>query len=93
MGVTTTVNEIARHAGVAPVLEEAVRVTRAAKQGLTCDGVYLSQANGNPAGRDVLHYHLHVYPCWGDRARRATGGFVRSASAEGRGRASEGKAR
>lgn len=62
----------------AAVMEEAIRVARAVKVGLQCDGVYLTQANGRAAGQDVFHYHMHVYPCWGDTVRRATGDFVRS---------------
>ena len=60
----------------AAVMEETVMVARAVKEGLQCDGVYLTQANGHAAGQDVFHYHLHVYPCWGDRVRRAIGDFV-----------------
>jgi diadenosine tetraphosphate (Ap4A) HIT family hydrolase len=62
----------------AAVMVAASKVARAVKVGLQCDGVYLTQANGHAAGQDVFHYHLHVYPCWGDRVRRATGAFVRS---------------
>lgn len=62
----------------AAVMEEAIKVARAVKKSLQCDGVYLTQANGRAAGQDVFHYHLHVYPCWGDTARKAIGDFVRS---------------
>lgn len=62
----------------AAVMEEAIKVARAVKQALQCDGVYLTQANEPAAGQDVFHYHLHVYPCWGDRVRRAIGDFVDS---------------
>lgn len=61
----------------AAVMEEAIKVAQAVKEGLQCDGVYLSQANGRAAGQDVFHFHLHVYPCWGDTLRRAIGDFVR----------------
>jgi len=50
----------------------------AVKEGLQCDGVYLTQANGRAAGQDVFHYHMHVYPCWGDGVRREIREFVRS---------------
>ena len=62
----------------AAVMEEAKKVARAVKKGLECDGVYLTQANEPAAGQDVFHYHLHVYPCWGDRVRKAISDFVRS---------------
>ena len=50
----------------------------AVKKGVQCDGVYLTQANEPAAGQDVFHYHLHVYPCWGNTVRRAIGDFVAS---------------
>ena len=52
------------------VMQTAVRVARAVKTGLCCDGVYLAQANESAAGQDVFHFHLHVYPRWhGDGLR------------------------
>ena len=43
-------------------------IAKAVRDGLRCDGVYLTQANGEAAGQDVFHFHLHVYPRWrGDR--------------------------
>jgi histidine triad (HIT) family protein len=48
----------------AAIMQTAVRVARALKRALNCDGVYLSQANGTAAGQDVFHFHLHVYPRW-----------------------------
>jgi histidine triad (HIT) family protein len=51
----------------AAVMEAAIRVSRAVKLGLQCDGVYLTQANEPAAGQDVFHFHLHIYPCWEDR--------------------------
>ena len=55
-------------ATAADVMQEAVTIANAVKHGLGCDGVYLTQANGEAAGQDVFHFHLHVYPRWhGDR--------------------------
>jgi histidine triad (HIT) family protein len=48
----------------AAIMQTAVRVARALKRALNCDGVYLSQANGAAAGQDVFHFHLHLYPRW-----------------------------
>lgn len=62
----------------AAVMEETIKVATAVKKALQCDGVYLTQANEAAAGQDVFHYHLHVYPCWGDRVRRAISDFVGS---------------
>ncbi len=52
----------------AAVMQEAVTIAKAVRLGLGCDGVYLTQANGEAAGQDVFHFHLHVYPRWhGDK--------------------------
>lgn len=48
----------------AAIMREAIRVAKAVKIGLRCDGTYLTQANGAAAGQDVFHLHLHVYPRW-----------------------------
>ena len=42
-------------------------VARATKEGLTADGIYITQTNGLAAGQSVFHYHMHVYPKWSDR--------------------------
>lgn len=62
----------------AAVMSEAIKVARAVKQALGCDGVYLTQANEHAAGQDVFHYHLHVYPCWGNTVKNAVIDFVGS---------------
>lgn len=46
------------------IMRVAVRVAKAVRAGLGCDGVWLTQANGAAAGQDVFHFHLHVYPRW-----------------------------
>jgi histidine triad (HIT) family protein len=52
----------------AAIMREAIRLARAVKVGLRCDGVYLAQANEPAAGQDIFHFHLHIYPSWhGDR--------------------------
>lgn len=60
----------------AAVMAETIEVAKAVKQGLQCDGVYLTQANEAAAGQDVFHLHVHVYPCWGDTVRQAIGQFA-----------------
>ena len=58
----------------AAVMRQAIRVAKAVKTGLRCDGVYLTQANEPAAGQDVFHFHLHIYPRWlGDTAGYAPG--------------------
>ncbi|MDP3795099.1 MAG: HIT domain-containing protein [bacterium] len=49
------------------VMKKAVRIAKATKTALESDGIYLAQANGEAAGQDVFHYHLHVYPRWSDK--------------------------
>lgn len=44
------------------VMRAAVRIARAVKIGLQCDGVNLVQSNGAVAGQDVSHFHLHIKP-------------------------------
>ncbi|MFI5273760.1 MAG: HIT family protein [Ktedonobacterales bacterium] len=51
------------------LMRQTVRVARAVKAGLACDGVLIAQANEPAAGQDVFHLHIHVYPRWhGDRS-------------------------
>ena len=50
------------------MMTETIRIAKAVKAGLQCDGVYLTQANGSAAGQDVFHFHLHVYPRWHDES-------------------------
>lgn len=41
-----------------------VRVARALKAGLGCEGVFVAQANERAGGQDVFHLHIHVIPRW-----------------------------
>lgn len=52
----------------AAVMRAAVKVARAMKAALRCDGVNLFQSNGPAAGQTVFHFHVHVLPRW-DRDR------------------------
>ena len=49
------------------VFNELTKTAKAAKKGLGCDGVYITQANEPAAGQDVFHLHFHVYPKWNDK--------------------------
>lgn len=51
------------------VMEELIKTAKAVKKGLSCDGVYITQANEPAAGQDVFHLHFHVYPRWNDETR------------------------
>jgi len=66
----------------AALMRATVRVARALKRGLACDGVYLTQANGSAAGQDVFHLHVHLYPRWVSPA--PAGGWVPTAADEER---------
>ena len=48
----------------ARVIAKTIKIAKAVKRALQCDGIYLTQANEPAAGQDVFHFHLHVYPCW-----------------------------
>lgn len=53
----------------ADLMRATVRVSRALKAGLGCDGVAVTQRNEPAAGQDVFHLHIHVIPRWhGDRS-------------------------
>jgi histidine triad (HIT) family protein len=58
----------------AAVMRQTIRVAKAVKIGLRCDGVYLAQANEPAADQEVFHFHLHIFPRWlGDTAGYAPG--------------------
>ena len=46
------------------VMIEAIKIAKAVKKGLECDGINLVQANEPAAHQDVFHFHLHVKPRW-----------------------------
>lgn len=50
----------------AAVMAWSVRVAKAMRDALECDGIYVTQANDAAAGQDVFHYHMHLYPKWND---------------------------
>ena len=57
----------------ADVMRTAVRIARAVKSSLGCDGVLLAQANERAGGQTVFHLHVHVMPRWhGDPVIRQT---------------------
>ena len=48
----------------ASIMKEAIKISKAVKKGLQCDGVNLIQANEPAARQDVFHFHLHIKPRW-----------------------------
>ena len=48
----------------AEVMKEAIKVSKAVKKALNCDGINLVQSNETAAGQDVFHFHLHIKPRW-----------------------------
>jgi len=48
------------------IMQKSLVISRALKNALDCDGVYVTQTNGASAGQDVFHYHMHLYPKWED---------------------------
>lgn len=62
----------------ARVMAETIKIAKAVKRALRCDGIYLTQSNEPAAGQDVFHFHLHVYPCWEGKEVQAIGRFVSS---------------
>jgi hypothetical protein len=48
----------------AAVMRETGRIARAMRAALKPDGVHIAQSNGEAAGQEVFHYHMHIYPHW-----------------------------
>lgn len=48
----------------AEIMKEAIKISKAVKKGLQCDGINLVQANEKAAHQDVFHFHLHIKPRW-----------------------------
>jgi len=54
----------------AEIIKAAVKVAKATRAALGCEGMNLIQSNGKAAGQDVFHFHLHIKPRWqGDDVR------------------------
>ena len=49
-------------AQAAAVFRSAARVARAVRAAFDPPGLSIYQANGQPAGQTVMHFHLHVLP-------------------------------
>ena len=62
----------------AHVMAETIKIAKAVKRGLNCDGVYINQCNEPAAGQDVFHYHTHIRPCWEGEEIKAITRFFRS---------------
>ncbi len=48
----------------AAVMREAIKIAMAMREAIQPDGIHLAQSNGEAAGQEVFHYHLHLYPRW-----------------------------
>lgn len=46
----------------AGMMRVAIRVAKAMKKVLNCDGINIVQNNEKPAGQSVFHIHIHVIP-------------------------------
>ena len=50
---------------VGPILEAAKEISRAMRaSGIRCEAVSFYLANGEAAGQEVFHVHLHLIPRW-----------------------------
>lgn len=54
----------------AKIIKKSIKIAKAMRSSLSCDGVYVTQTNGACAGQDVFHYHMHLYPKWNDGKNR-----------------------
>jgi histidine triad (HIT) family protein len=48
----------------AAVMSEAIKIAKAMRDVLQPDGIHVAQSNGEAAGQEVFHYHMHLYPRW-----------------------------
>lgn len=48
----------------AAVMSETIKVARAMREAIKPDGIHVAQSNGEAAGQEVFHYHMHLYPRW-----------------------------
>jgi histidine triad (HIT) family protein len=48
------------------IIKKSIRIAKAMREGLPCDGIYQTQTNGACADQSVFHYHMHLYPKWND---------------------------
>lgn len=46
----------------AEIMQVAVRIAKALKSTTNCEGINLIQSNGEIAGQEVFHFHLHIKP-------------------------------
>lgn len=50
----------------AEIMQVAVKIAKALKNTVNCEGVNLIQSNGAVAGQEVFHFHLHIKPRFTD---------------------------
>ncbi len=63
--------------GLAQIMASVQKLTRAAEQALSPDGIIITQFNGAPAGQTVFHLHFHIIPKYeGDLRAHASGGMA-----------------
>lgn len=48
----------------AAVMSEAIKIADAMREAIESDGIHVAQSNGEAAGQEVFHYHMHLYPRW-----------------------------
>lgn len=64
------------------VIQKSRKIAKATKEALSSDGIYITQTNGEAAGQDVFHYHMHVYPKFTDGHKMETDDESRKLTAE-----------
>ncbi len=63
--------------GLGQIMASVQKLTRAANQALSPDGIIVTQFNGAPAGQTVYHVHVHIIPKYeGDLKLHASGGMA-----------------
>lgn len=50
----------------ADIMKTTIKVAKALRTQIQCEGINLVQSNGSVAGQEVFHFHMHVKPRFAD---------------------------
>lgn len=64
------------------IMKKSLKIARATKDALGCDGIKIVQSNGAAAGQIIFHYHMHIYPKWEDGRQIGTSDEVKQQTLE-----------
>lgn len=56
---------------LAEIIKFSQKLAKAQKEVLGCEGIKVCQFNGKAAGQTVFFYHMHLIPCYENKAEKA----------------------